>query len=107
MADGSGPRIVPIEFSPSGRWMATGRNLETEGAGTNGNLSIWDTTTWERFAVVTNIFFDPRLPRALAFSPDEKLLIAATGHSLGGAGELRCFRVPSSGIQCPCLPPQP
>jgi len=87
--------VAPIEFSPTGRWMATGRRFENESDLPNGNLTVWDTTTWERFAAVTNILFDPRLPRALAFSPDEKLLIAATGHSLGGAGELRCFRVPS------------
>ncbi|MEO8425793.1 MAG: WD40 repeat domain-containing serine/threonine-protein kinase [Verrucomicrobiota bacterium] len=88
--------ITPIEFSPSGRWMGTGRHIvDNNGVGTDGNLSVWDTTTWERFAVVTNIFFDGRLPRALAFSPDEKLLIAVVGQSLGGAGELRCFRVPS------------
>src|SRR4029077_11916432 len=79
----------------SGRWMATGRDVEMEPAGTDANLTLWDTTTWERIAMVTNIFFEDIQPRALAFSPDEKLLVAATGHSMSGAGELRCFRIPS------------
>jgi WD40 repeat protein len=87
--------VAPIEFSPTGRWMATGLQSESGSDLRNGNLIIWNTSTWERFAVVTNIPFSSWLPRALAFSPDESLLIAATGDSLAGAGQLRCFRVPS------------
>ena len=87
-------RMVTVAFSSSGRWMATGRWIESVVANPDGNLSLWDTTTWKRVAVVTNLYFDELLPQALAFSPNEQLLIAATGNPAAGS-DLRCFRVPS------------
>jgi WD40 repeat protein len=86
--------VEPIAFSSSGRWMATASILQGESTATNANLSLWDTVTWERLAKVSN-----RLhiggSSALAISSDEKLLLAATGDSLGGGGELCAFRLPS------------
>jgi WD40 repeat protein len=88
-------KVAAIACSRTGRWMAIGCDIVPSGKITDANLRIWDTSTWTLYAMQTNIFFDSRLPRALAFSPDEKLLVAASGESIDGKGELRCFRVPS------------
>src|SRR5437868_12465234 len=90
-----GEQVAVIGLSSSGRWRATGRDGRSQRAGGEADLTVWDASTWRRCAMATNIFFDIRLCRALAFSPDEKLLMALTGHALGRAGELLCFRVPS------------
>jgi serine/threonine protein kinase/WD40 repeat protein len=87
--------VAAVAFSATGHWMATGRFVNDDPTPAGGNLSLWDTTTWQRVASVTNLSFDDGLPQAIAFSPDETILVAATGHSLAGFGQLRCFRVPS------------
>lgn len=89
-----GERMVSTVFSRSGRWLATGRFLNEHSTPRTGNISLWDTTDWRRVAIVTNVYMDPRHPQALAFSPDEKILVAATDFAIGVEGSVRAFNVP-------------
>jgi WD40 repeat protein len=94
-----GETVAAIAFSPSGRWMATG---------TSRGLRLWDTTTWQLIGSHTNAPFDkwPELQTgfagfnefsasSLAFSPDERLLIAVTGYALCNLSELSAWKIPS------------
>ncbi len=90
--------VWTVAFSRSGRWMATG---STKG------LRVWDTTTWQVRACVTNAPFESWSSlrsdfsafnwfsaKGLAFSPDEHLLIAGSGYALSHQADLSAWTVP-------------
>lgn len=91
--------VAAVAFSRRGRWLATGSQQ---------GLRLWDTATWRVSACVTNAPFDSWLPlrsdmpgfnwfsaKGLAFSPDEKLLIVASGYALFEQANLSAWTVPA------------
>src|SRR5205823_4792400 len=76
----------------SGRWLATGSDR---------GLRLWDATSWQLVGSVTNAPFDDLSAfnwfsaKGLAFSPDEHLLIVASGSALGHLSELSAWKIPT------------
>jgi len=66
--------VVRLAISPDGRWLAAGTWQDS----TNGrtDLIVWDTRSWE---VSLHVRDWPRHVEGLAFSPDSRLLAAASG----------------------------
>jgi tRNA A-37 threonylcarbamoyl transferase component Bud32 len=94
-----GETVAAVSFSKTGHWMATG---------TDRGLRLWDATTWELVSSQTNAPFNQWAvlgtglsafngfsSKGLAFSPDERVLVAATGYALSDLSELSAWSVPS------------
>lgn len=91
----TGGRVWAAAFSRSGRWLATGGE---------GGLQLWDAQTWRQVATAPGLTFTFFTARGLAFTPDERRLLANTGYPLRQTGELRVLEVPSLRPEAAAVP---
>jgi len=97
LVTGDGGIILPGEtnvsalaFSGSGQWLAIG----SDGGPTQG-LRLYDARSWTLTGCNTNLWFESwSAAKALAFSPDESVLVTAAGDPIADASELQCWEVP-------------
>jgi len=82
--------VSALAFSKSGHWLAIGSD-----SGPTQGLKVYDARAWTLTGCNTNLWFDPfYAAKALAFSPDESVLVAAAGDPRTDASELQCWEVP-------------
>ncbi|MBI3854021.1 MAG: protein kinase [Verrucomicrobia bacterium] len=94
---GDGGMLLPGEtnvsafaFSKSGQWLAIGSD-----SGPTQGLKVYDARAWTLTGCNTSLWFDPLFgAKALAFSPDESVLVTAAGDARTDASELQCWEVP-------------
>lgn len=97
LVTGDGGMILPGEtnvsalaLSKSGQWLAIGSDC-----GPTQGLKVYDARTWTLTGCNTNLWFEPFFAaKALAFSPDESVLVTAAGDPRADASELQCWAVP-------------
>ena len=84
----SGERdVTAAAFSPSGRWLAIGSSRD---------LKLYDARAWTLIGRNTNLRFEPFFAaKALAFSPDDSMLVTAAGDPRPDASQLECWEVSS------------
>jgi eukaryotic-like serine/threonine-protein kinase len=79
--------VSAVAFSPSGRWLAVGSSRD---------LKLYDARAWTLIRRNINLRFEPSFAaKALAFSPDESMLVTAAGDPRPDASHLECWEVPS------------
>lgn len=67
--------IVDIAYSPDGRWLASAgcHNFSVEGICQNGEILLWDTTTW---TVVHRLVGETGIMLDIEFTPDSQRLLS-------------------------------
>jgi len=79
--------VTAVAFSPSGRWLVIGSSRDSK---------LYDAHAWTLIGRNTNLRFETSFAaKALAFSPDESMLVTATGDPRPDASQLECCEVPS------------
>jgi len=79
--------VSAVAFSRTGRWLAIENRR---------GLRLYDARAWSLAGVSTNFRFAPGFAAtALAFSPDESVLVTAAGDPGADASELQSWEVPS------------